>query len=93
MTIYNRQADSPLHVWPDVWSGDLEVLIDSFYMHQMSLLRPVHYVTESWEGFEPWTLGSQTRPLNWLGQSWFRCAILMRDEFEWHNWNNFSIQW
>ena len=23
VTICNHQADSPLHVWPDVWSGDL----------------------------------------------------------------------
>ena len=25
VTICNRQADSPLYVWPDVWSGDLQV--------------------------------------------------------------------
>ena len=23
--ICNHQADSPLYVWPDVWSGDLQV--------------------------------------------------------------------
>ena len=25
VTICNHQADSPLSVWPDVWSGDLQV--------------------------------------------------------------------
>ena len=25
VTICNHQADSPLFVWPDVWSGDLQV--------------------------------------------------------------------
>ena len=25
VTICNHQADSPLCVWPDVWSGDLQV--------------------------------------------------------------------
>ena len=25
VTICNHQADKPLYVWPDVWSGDLQV--------------------------------------------------------------------
>ena len=25
VTTCNRQADSPLYVWPDVWSGDMQV--------------------------------------------------------------------
>ena len=25
MTICNHQADRPLYVWPDIWSGDLQV--------------------------------------------------------------------
>ena len=41
MTICNHQADSPLHVWPDVWSGDLQVYkMCSHTWHRMSLLRP-----------------------------------------------------
>ena len=41
VTICNHQADSPLNVWPDVWSGDLKV--QKKYgqtRHQVSLLRP-----------------------------------------------------
>ena len=39
--ICNHQSDSPLHVWPGVWSGDLPV--ERVWCHiwcQMSLLRP-----------------------------------------------------
>ena len=25
VTIFNHQADSQLYVWPDIWSGDVEV--------------------------------------------------------------------
>ena len=25
VTIYNHQADSPFYVWPDIWSGELQV--------------------------------------------------------------------
>ena len=41
VTICNHQADSPLYVWPNVWSGDLQV--QKKYgptWHRMSLLRP-----------------------------------------------------
>ena len=41
VTICNHQADSPLYVWPDVWSGDLQVLKKYGHTwHRMSLLRP-----------------------------------------------------
>ena len=29
----NHQADSPLYVWPDVWSADLHLLIKSMVIH------------------------------------------------------------
>ena len=29
----NYQADSPLYVWPDVWSADLHLLIKSMVIH------------------------------------------------------------
>ena len=29
----NHQADSPLYVWPDVWSADLHLLIKSMIIH------------------------------------------------------------
>ena len=38
VTLYNHQADSPLYVWPDVWSDDLETYGHTW--RQMSLLRP-----------------------------------------------------
>ena len=37
----NHQADSPLYVWPDVWSADLQVYKKyGNTWHRMSLLRP-----------------------------------------------------
>ena len=33
VTICNHQADSPLYVWPDVWSGDLQVLENYMVIH------------------------------------------------------------
>ena len=40
VTICNHQADSPLCVWPDVWSGDLQVLkMHGHTWRRMSLLR------------------------------------------------------
>ena len=38
----NHQADSPLYVWPDVWSADLHLFIKKYghTWHRMSLLRP-----------------------------------------------------
>ena len=40
VTICNHQADSPLYVWPNVWSGDLQVeKMHGHAWHQMSLLR------------------------------------------------------
>ena len=29
----NHQADSPLYVWPDVWSADLHLFIKSMVIH------------------------------------------------------------
>ena len=29
----NHQADSPLYVWPDVWSADLHLLIKNMVIH------------------------------------------------------------
>ena len=41
VTICNHQADSAVQVWPDVWSGDLQVLKKYGHTcHRMSLLRP-----------------------------------------------------
>ena len=41
VTVCNHQADSPLYVLPDVWSGDLQDLKKYGHIwHQMSLLRP-----------------------------------------------------
>ena len=36
VTIFNHLADSPPYVWPNAWSGDLQV----YTWHHMSLLRP-----------------------------------------------------
>ena len=37
----NHQADSPLYVWPDVWSADLHLFVKNGHTwHRMSLLRP-----------------------------------------------------
>ena len=38
----NHQADSPLYVWPDVWSADLHLFMKKYghTWHRMSLLRP-----------------------------------------------------
>ena len=39
--ICNLQADSQLYVWPDVWSGDLQIYKKYGHTwHRMSLLRP-----------------------------------------------------
>ena len=41
VTICSHQADSPLYVWPDVWSRDLQVQKNYGHAwHRMSLLRP-----------------------------------------------------
>ena len=41
VTICNHYAYSPLYVWPDVWSGDLQVLkMHGHAWHWMSFLRP-----------------------------------------------------
>ena len=40
VTICNHQVDSPLYVWPDVWSGDCNIKKYSHTWHRMSLLRP-----------------------------------------------------
>ena len=31
----NHQADSPLYVWPDVWSADLHLFIKNMVMHDI----------------------------------------------------------
>ena len=38
----NHQADSPIYVWPDVWSADLHLFIKKYgpTWHKMSSLRP-----------------------------------------------------
>ena len=42
------------------------------HIQRLRMLNCSLYVTElTREGFEPWTLGSQTRPLNWLDQREF----------------------
>ena len=33
VTICKHQADGPLYVWPNVWSGDLQVLEKSMVIH------------------------------------------------------------
>ena len=41
VTICNHQADIPLYVWPDVWSGDVQALKKYIHTwHWKSLLRP-----------------------------------------------------
>ena len=41
VTMCNHQANNPLHVWPDVWSDDLQVLKKHGHTwHRMSFLRP-----------------------------------------------------
>ena len=41
MTVWNHQADRPLYVWPDIWSGDLQVYKNYGHTwHWISLLRP-----------------------------------------------------
>ena len=41
VTICNHQADTPLYVWPYVWSGDLKVKKKYGHAwHLISLLRP-----------------------------------------------------
>ena len=31
----NHQADSPLYVWPDVWSADLHLFIENMVIHDI----------------------------------------------------------
>ena len=45
VTIFNHQDDSPFFVWPDVWSGELQIqkkyaLIYGYTWHRISFLRP-----------------------------------------------------
>ena len=52
----NHQADSPLYVWPDVWSADLHLFIKNMAIHdiecpywdQMSLNNTNQSYTQKW---------------------------------------------
>ena len=35
VTMQNHQADSPLYVWPDVWSADLHLFIKNMVIHDI----------------------------------------------------------